>query len=186
VFLQANQRVAAVSSGADAKPADVLYSVGQVLRHKVYGYRAVIVGWDARCKASGQWVTSTGTAKLPHGTEQPFYRCLVDIRDRSGAQISYVAQDNVDLLVQSDFADAKQTPLDKMVIHPLLTRHFDEYRMTEGFYVPTARMLQAYPADTPGTVRRMRAVSRTDYSDSDSESETETGSSKTGRTSTLV
>ena len=61
----------------------------------------------------------TGTARLPRGTEQPFYTCLVDVRDRPGAAVSYVAEDNVGPLVLAGDGSAA-------VAHPLLLRHFSE------------------------------------------------------------
>ena len=32
------------------RPKEVLYRVGQVVRHKKWGYRGVIVGWDATAR----------------------------------------------------------------------------------------------------------------------------------------
>ena len=98
---EANASLAALTSvkhvDAPAVNAPGGLSIGAVFVHRVLGYRGVILGWDARCRASGAWVTSTGAARLPHGTEQRFYRVLVDARDRPGqaATISYVAEDNV-------------------------------------------------------------------------------------------
>jgi len=34
------------------RPSDVKYRVGQVVRHRQFGYRGVIVGWDAVAKVS--------------------------------------------------------------------------------------------------------------------------------------
>lgn len=30
----------------------VQYRIGQVIRHKIWGYRGVIVGWDPKCRVS--------------------------------------------------------------------------------------------------------------------------------------
>lgn len=81
---------------------------------------AVIVARDEACHASAHWVSVTGTARLPRGTEQPFYTCLVDVRDRPGAAVSYVAEDNVGPLVLAA-GDSSAA-----VAHPLLLRHFSE------------------------------------------------------------
>lgn len=34
----------------------VRYRVGQVVRHKTYGYRAVIIGWDEIASAPDEWL----------------------------------------------------------------------------------------------------------------------------------
>lgn len=118
------------------KASDAAFTVGQVFRHRKYGYRGVVIGWDPVCRASAQWVSSTGAATLPSGTDQPFYHCLVDVRDRPEAQVSYVAQDNIELL---ETPSAPLTPallVQRVIAHPLLTRYFADYRPLEGAYVP--------------------------------------------------
>lgn len=55
--MQLNARSAAVGSETYApKPAGVAYRVGQVFRHRLYGWRAVIIGYDPCCRASDEWV----------------------------------------------------------------------------------------------------------------------------------
>jgi len=73
--------------------------VGQVVLHKLYGYRGVIVGWDSSCKAREQWILQMGVDQLPGGRHQPFYNVLVDVRDRPGAQTTYAAQENLQVLI---------------------------------------------------------------------------------------
>ncbi len=34
----------------------VKFRVGQVIRHKLYGYRAVIIGWDEIASAPDEWL----------------------------------------------------------------------------------------------------------------------------------
>lgn len=157
----ANQRLAAAADAASAsasaavaapalaavaappKPSSVLYSVGQVFTHRASGYRGVIIGWDTACKAGDKWVAATRTDALPHGTAQPFYHVLVDVRDRPDARIAYVAQDNVELLptpravaereaasaVAAGSGDASAAAAEGIVIHPLLTRYFTNIRL---------------------------------------------------------
>ena len=50
-----------------------------MLRHRKYGFRGVVVGWDRRptVDVSG-W---DGVQGLPSGPDQPFYRVLPDMRD---------------------------------------------------------------------------------------------------------
>jgi hemimethylated DNA binding protein len=79
--------------------------------------RGVIVGWDARCRASGSWISSTGVARLPHGTEQRFYRAVVDARDRPGAQVSYVAEDNIVPICGSEAEHIVLHPASTLLVH---------------------------------------------------------------------
>lgn len=131
------------------------YTLGQVFRHSRLGYRAVIVGWDPACRASEQWITNTGADKLPNGVHQPFYHCLVDVRDRPSAQISYVAEDLIEAFepittavageqkqqaAEADTAAALQRFL---VIHPLLTRYFSRFVPSNGQYVVRPEITEA-------------------------------------------
>ena len=54
----------------------VQYKVGHYLRHRRFGYEGFIVGWDARCMASDDWVDQMGVRGLPRGVEQPFYNVM--------------------------------------------------------------------------------------------------------------
>jgi hemimethylated DNA binding protein len=138
---------AAPAAVAPSKPSEVVFSVGQVFRHRTYGYKAVIIGWDATCKASPEWVASTGTARLPRGTNQPFYHCLVDVRDRPEAQVSYVAQDNIDMLFDEVSDDAAAAAAERIVVHPLAAKYFTSFSTLKGCFLPNAALQQQYPAD---------------------------------------
>lgn len=41
------------------------YKVGDVLRHKRYQYRGVIVGWDPECQAGEEWIEQMRVDRLP-------------------------------------------------------------------------------------------------------------------------
>ena len=43
-----------------------------------------------------------GVEKLAGGRNQPFYHAFVDERDRKGAQVTYVAQENIVLTKMED------------------------------------------------------------------------------------
>lgn len=45
-------------SRIDRSTAAVEYSVGQVFKHKVYGYRGVVYGWDPKCEREPQWAAA--------------------------------------------------------------------------------------------------------------------------------
>lgn len=78
---------------------DLRLHIGQVVLHKIYGYRGVIIGWDSSCKAREEWIAQMGVDQLPAGRHQPFYNVLVDVRDRPGAQTTYAAQENLQVLI---------------------------------------------------------------------------------------
>ena len=77
----------------------------------------------------------TGVDALPGGREQPFYRVLVDIRDRP-FQCTYVAQCNVELIRPSPVA---------AVINPEIGRSFDGFDGEK--YVPNAYLRHRFPED---------------------------------------
>ena len=54
-----------------------------------YDYRGVIYGWDATCQAEESWIASMGVDRLRFGRQQPFYRVLLDERDRRATQSTY-------------------------------------------------------------------------------------------------
>jgi heat shock protein HspQ len=56
------------------RPANVLYRAGDVVRHREYGYRAVVYEWDPSCQADSNWQNATSVQLLPNGGSQPFYR----------------------------------------------------------------------------------------------------------------
>jgi F-box protein 21 len=55
---------------------DVKFRVGQVFRHKRYGYTAVVTGWDGRCDAGEEWIQQMGVDRLAGGRTQAFYHAL--------------------------------------------------------------------------------------------------------------
>lgn len=72
-FMDATQRVHATK-----------FQLGQVVRHKLYGYRAIVSGYDQRplqeAARRGDLLANAGSL-IPRGQEQPFYRLIVDERD---------------------------------------------------------------------------------------------------------
>lgn len=66
------------------------YEVGQLIHHRRYGYRGVIVAIDERCKADESWYRSNQTHP---STNQPWYHVLVDGDSRT----TYVAESNLEL-----------------------------------------------------------------------------------------
>jgi F-box protein 21 len=54
----------------------VKFKVGQVFRHRIRGYLAVIYGWDSWCRMDEQWIVANGVDGLGKGRGQPFYNVL--------------------------------------------------------------------------------------------------------------
>lgn len=78
------------------------------------------------------WISS-GVDALPGGRDQPFYRVLVDVRDRP-FQLTYVAQCNVELLPPPVLA----------VMNPEIGKSFDGFDGGKG-YIPNAYLRLRFP-----------------------------------------
>ena len=86
------------------------FRVGQVVRHKRYGYRGVIVDFDMACQADAAWYQKNQTQP---DRGQPWYHVLVH-----GAEgtVTYAAQTSLSI-------DPEPQP----VTHPLLVVFFDDF-----------------------------------------------------------
>ncbi len=100
----------------DALPAagPPLHQPGDIVRHKRYGYRGVVVAVDAMCLAPDSWYHNNQTQP---DRDQPWYHLLVDGSD----QCTYAAQCSLD-------ADSSTA----CIIHPWVNLYFDAF--TEGSY----------------------------------------------------
>ncbi|MHC4398875.1 MAG: heat shock protein HspQ [Planctomycetota bacterium] len=85
------------------------FQPGQLVRHKRYGYRGVIVSWDPRCKAPDSWYLKNQT-QPPRN--QPWYHVLVDGSSTS----TYAAQTSLE-------AGDDAEPIE----HPLIEVFFSEF-----------------------------------------------------------
>ena len=100
---------------ADTRP---LFKIGQVVRHKTYGYRAIIVDVDMFCKFPSK---SEANKQSEESRNQPWFHVLVDSSD----QVNYVCESNL----EED--NSKQR-----IEHPLLSYFFTQSR--DGEYVRNA------------------------------------------------
>ncbi|OVA11934.1 UVR domain [Macleaya cordata] len=71
------------------------FRLGQKVRHKMFGYRAVICGMDPVCCESKSWMEIAHVEKLPRGSNQPFYQVLVDVHADPNLLVAYVPEDNL-------------------------------------------------------------------------------------------
>jgi hemimethylated DNA binding protein len=113
------------------RPVHVKYHVGQVVRHKKFGYRGVIIGWDAVAQAPDEWLQKAYPQSKMKFRHMPNYLVLVDIRDRPDKQTTYVAEENLEPLQRT------------LVMHPKVDEYFDGF---DGFqYLPRSRLKTIYP-----------------------------------------
>ncbi|CAH8266610.1 unnamed protein product [Arabidopsis lyrata] len=125
----------AVSAKALAfENAEYAFRLGQKLRHKTFGYRAVVCGMDPICCESSSWMEAAEVEKLPRGSNQPFYQVLVDARTHPDLVVAYVAEDN--LL-------APEKPDKERFDHPYIS--FLYYGAdTAGDFIPVKQLREKY------------------------------------------
>ena len=76
----------------DYFPGDLpKFHIGQVVEHKRYGYRGVIVDFDMACQAEDSWYEANQTQP---GKDQPWYHVLVH---RSNGN-TYAAEESLESL----------------------------------------------------------------------------------------
>ncbi len=93
------------------------FSVGQLVQHRLFGYRGVVYDVDATFQLSDEWYEQMARSRPPK--DLPWYHVLV----HTGTHMTYVAQRNLQ-------ADESSEPID----HPLVSQLFGELR--DGCYEP--------------------------------------------------
>ena len=91
------------------------FHAGQVIRHKLFDYRGVVVGVDQTLQLSDEWYEQVARSRPPK--DRPWYRVLV----HGVGNTTYVAERNLE-----------PSPGGQPVEHPLLARFFDKF--SDGFY----------------------------------------------------
>lgn len=102
------------------KQQNARYSVGQLIRHKLFNYRGVIVDVDPCFMGTEEWYQQMARTRPPK--EAPWYRVLV----HNATHETYVAERNL----QEDDSGAP-------VKHPSLEDYFSDFR--DGVYIPHQR-----------------------------------------------
>ena len=92
------------------------FRVGQLIQHKLFDYRGVVVDVNATFQGTEAWYETMARTRPPK--DQPWYHVLV----HQGEHMTYVAERNLE-------PDLTGEP----VVHPILDRFFDELR--DGLYV---------------------------------------------------
>lgn len=93
-----------------------IFGVGQLVHHKLFGYRGVVVDVDADFQNSEDWYEQMARSRPPK--DQPWYHVLV----HEARHMTYVAERNLE-------PDADGAP----IRHPALEHYFAALR--EGRYV---------------------------------------------------
>ena len=97
------------------RPPRPVFEPGQLIVHRRYGYRGVVVTCDERCQASEEWYEKNQTQP---DRNQPWYHVLV----HGTSTCTYAAAENL-------AADTSGEPIQ----HPLVEHFFVEFK--EGRYV---------------------------------------------------
>ena len=79
---------------------------GELVRHRRYGYRGVVVAFDLQCEAPDDWYKQNRTQPKKN---QPWYHVLVDGQEHT----TYVAERHL-----------AGEPVPAPIRHPLLDRYF--------------------------------------------------------------
>lgn len=120
----------------------VNFRVGNIVQHRIKGYRGVVVGWDHRARAPQEWFKAhydSDKVLAAHIRQEPHYAILVDTRDRNPPQMVYVPQH---LLVR--FSLSLSSPFDQ-VVHPVMDDYFVHFNGLN--YVPRPWLRALYPKD---------------------------------------
>lgn len=87
--------------------ANAIFSVGDLVHHKLFDYRGVIVDVDPRMMLSDEWYETVARSRPPK--DKPWYRVLV----HNATHETYVAERNLE-------ADKSREPIH----HPLVDAFF--------------------------------------------------------------
>lgn len=112
------------------RPKHIQFHVGQVIRHKLWNYRGVIIGWDETMTASDQWTQANHHDKK-HRHEMPNYAILVDVRDRAGNQVTYVSEENLEVISNTK------------IVHEILEEYFSDF--DGSLYLARPWLKKVYP-----------------------------------------
>ena len=105
---------------------DGRYRIGQVLKHRLYGFRGVVFDVDPTFSHTEEWRLSIPEDVRPR-KDQPYYHLLAE-NDHT-TYLAYVSQQN--LVVDES---------DKPCRHPQVEQHFSG-REASGRYTPSGRIL---------------------------------------------
>ncbi|CAB4264709.1 unnamed protein product [Prunus armeniaca] len=128
------ESLAASAKALAHENANYSFRLGQRVRHKNFGYRAVVCGMDPVCCESSSWMQTAQVEKLHRGSNQPFYQVLVDVHADPNLLVAYVSEEN---LLAPDEPDVDQFD------HPYISFLF--YGMdAAGDFIPIKQLREKY------------------------------------------
>lgn len=96
------------------------FSIGELVRHRLFDYRGVIVDVDHEFMLTDEWYEEVARSRPPK--DAPWYHVLV----HEASHNTYVAERNLE-------PDTSGEP----IAHPLVELEFTDFR--DGRYVPSAK-----------------------------------------------
>lgn len=96
------------------------FSVGDLVHHKLFDYRGVVVDVDPRFMSTDEWYESVAKSRPPK--DKPWYHLLV----HNALHNTYVAERNLE-------ADASVEPIH----HPLIASQFNDFK--DGRYISSQK-----------------------------------------------
>ena len=93
------------------------FAVGDLIHHRLFNYRGVIVDVDPTFQASEEWYETVAKSRPPK--DKPWYHVLV----HAASHTTYVAERNLE-------SDDSSDP----IVHPLLDRFFTRFENGRYFY----------------------------------------------------
>jgi heat shock protein HspQ len=97
------------------------FSVGQLVHHRLYGYRGVVIDADPEFQLTEEWYEQTAVSRPPR--DKPWYHVLVNDSD----EMTYVAERNLEPDVTG-----------KPISHPLTFEFFETFE--DGHYISRTAM----------------------------------------------
>ena len=86
------------------------FSIGDLVHHRLFDYRGVVVDVDATFQSTQEWYETVARSRPPK--DKPWYHVLV----HGSAHSTYVAEKNLE-------RDASAEP----IVHPMLARYFARF-----------------------------------------------------------
>ena len=99
-----------MSQSSQGVEGEALFSPGQLVHHKLFDYRGVVVDVDATFALSDEWYEEMARSRPPR--DQPWYHVLV----HQGEHMTYVAQRNLE-----------EDPSGQPIRHPMLEHFFSDF-----------------------------------------------------------
>ena len=93
-----------------SKSPKAKYCIGQLIQHKLFEYRGIILSVDLEFKSTDEWYEAVAKSRPPKN--EPWYHVLVHTSEHT----TYVAEKNLDL---------EKHP--KLIQHPLVNSLFDKF-----------------------------------------------------------